>query len=39
MVVIEISGHDAPEMPFVQNNDVIEAVASQGSDEPVLRKY
>ena len=35
MVVIEIAGDDAPEVAFVQNNDVIEAVASQGSDEPL----
>ena len=35
MVVVEVSRNDAPEMAFVQNDDVIEAVASQGSDEPL----
>src|SRR6266700_6562918 len=35
MVVIEISSHDTPEMALVQSDDMIEAVASQGSDEPL----
>lgn len=29
-----MSGDDAPEMVFVQNDDVIEAVAAHGSDQP-----
>jgi len=33
MVVIEISSNHAPELALVQSNDMIEAVASQGSDE------
>ena len=35
MVVVEISGHDASEMALVQSDDMIETVASQGSDEPL----
>ena len=35
MIVVEISRNDAPEMAFIQNDDVIEAVASQGSYEPL----
>ena len=35
VVVVEISGHDASEMALVQSDDMIETVASQGSDEPL----
>src|ERR1700730_11464201 len=35
MVVIEISGNDTPEMAFVQNDEMIEAIAAQGSDQPL----
>ena len=33
VVVVEISGNDAAELPLIQSDDMIEAVASQGSDE------
>ena len=32
VVVIEISGNDTPEMAFVQNDEMIKAIAAQGSD-------
>ena len=35
MVVIEISGDDAPELVLVQSDEMIEAVAAQGSDQPL----
>jgi hypothetical protein len=35
MVVVEISAHDAPEMALVQSDNMIEAVAAQGSNEPL----
>jgi hypothetical protein len=35
MVVVQISGHDTSEMALVQSDHMIEAVASQGSDEPL----
>src|ERR1700730_4309926 len=35
MVVIEISGNDTPEMAFVQNDEMIEAIVAQGSDQPL----
>lgn len=35
MVVIEISSNDTPEMAFVQNDEMIEAIAAQGSDQPL----
>ena len=38
MVVVEISGNDAPEMTLVQSKDMIEAVASQCADEPLDKR-
>ncbi len=35
VIVVEISGNDTPEMAFVQNDEMIEAIAAQGSDEPL----
>ncbi len=35
MIVDEILRHDPPEMALVQSDDMIEAVPSQGSDEPL----
>ena len=33
MIIVEVSGKDVLEMAFVQHDDMIKAVASQGSDE------
>jgi len=35
VIVIEISGDDTPEMAFVQNDEMIEAIVAQGSDQPL----
>jgi hypothetical protein len=34
-LVVEISGNDTPEMAFVHYDQMIEAIAAQGSDEPL----
>src|ERR1700674_4158834 len=33
VIVVEVSTNDAPEVTVVQNDDMIEAVAAQSSDE------
>src|ERR1700736_5773559 len=35
MIVVEISGNDTPEMAFVHYDQMIEAIAAQGSDQPL----
>src|ERR1700736_6519271 len=38
MVVIEISGNDTPEMAFVQNDEMIEAIVAQVPDQPLQER-
>ena len=38
MIIVKITSEDSPQMRFTENNDVVQAIATYGTDEPFTER-